>query len=255
MTSRRGLFLLGLATLLGLTAARSFGGQDSGPLDLLKQRGLISAGRYFIVASEAPFRQQVEQMRPVMNELALKYTKLVAILENEGAILDLLDAITLMQGHVNDLSNDIARLPRRNALERMEAANWAQELNRQQSVLAACRYELGQRQRRVPSMGTKERAESEFNKVRDKFLSKVSEANPLYDKVKQDYAALQTDVSVKNAITAHSQEMKATFKLGPSDKLQKDARDIMRYEREYSPETATNQGKRKRATYQPKKKR
>ena len=57
---------------------------------------------------------------------------------------------------------------------------------------------------------------------------------------------------MKNAIGAHSLKMKATFKLGPSDKLMKDAGELKKYEKNDSPETANKTIKCKRATYQPK---
>jgi hypothetical protein len=42
-----------------------------------------------------------------------------------------------------------------------------------------------------------------------------------------------------NALRAYNQEVKAHLKLGPSDKLKKSAQQVVVYEQNFSPETAS----------------
>ena len=89
-----------------------------------------------------------------------------------------------------------------------------------------------------PSDGEKDKAENEFKEIRKTFLVMASEARPPYEDVEEEYEKLSEESAVSNALKAHNQLTKANFKMGPSDKLNKDVADVKRYEQVYSPETA-----------------
>ncbi len=206
---------------------------------------LPGRGKYFIVASEEPVRQKIFNMRPVMGEMEGKFNIWAAMLQNEYEFQTLTDYSLQLQGMYNDLSQQISRMPNKTALDKM-ALNQAQ--GQLQGIVAESKqtnYQIALRQKRLVSDKAKEKAENEFKDVRKKFLAMASEARPPYEDVKKEYEKLSEESAVSNALKAHNQMTKANFKMGPSDKLNKDVADVKRYEQTYSPETAPRPPKKK----------
>jgi hypothetical protein len=252
--------IAGFLALSGLLMGTSFGAEDpppppTSPKDVLTTNGLTQSGTFFIVESEGPVRQKIANMRPVMLDMETRFNQWAAILHNEDEFQYLTDYRVQLGGHLTDVDNEIARMPQNNPLQRQAVQ---QSRIYRQRIDQEMRDNLSQieiRRKRLVGPAVKEKMENDFGKAREKFLQAAGETQPLYDKVKEEYAILSKNSTVKNALTAHGERSIVKFKLGPSDKLKKDVANVIKYEKAFSPETAVPTKKRPRPTFKGTKKR
>ena len=61
---------------------------------------------------------------------------------------------------------------------------------------------------------------------------------PDFEATLKRYDELKSNDSVLNALRAYNANAQAHLKIGPSDNLSKEAKQVIAYERTYSPETA-----------------
>jgi hypothetical protein len=224
----------GLVMILGVSGASA---QE--PLDVLNKHGLTKAGTFFVVASEEPVLQKLFNLRPAMGQMEEKFVKWVAILQNEYEFQALNDYRIQLQGHLNDVNRQVAAMPQRGPLQQQARAQAVQYQRAVDQELRDTNTQLERRRSLLASPAEKARVERDFNDRRQAFVDAKGQAWPAVEQTMKEYDQLKENDSVGNAIRAYNQAAKAHLKLGPSDKLKKSAQQVIAYERNYSPETAT----------------
>jgi hypothetical protein len=209
------------------------------PAELLGKHGLTKSGAYFVVASEEPVLQMLYNLRPYMGEMEGRFMQWAGILQNEFEHQQLSEYVIRLDGQLSALNAQIRSMQERNALQRQEKAEWVQYRNMVDQERRWANQERAIRQNRLVGPRVKEKAESDFKERREKFVAAKGQTWPAVEKTVKEYEDIKQNESVLNALKAFNQESKAHFRLGPSDKLTKAAQQVIKYEREYSPETAT----------------
>jgi hypothetical protein len=224
----------GLVILLGVPGALA---QE--PLDVLNKHGLTKSGTFFVVASEEPVLQKLFNLRPAMGQMEEKYMKWAGILQNEYEFQALNDYRIQLQGHLNDVRGQVAAMPQRSFLERQAKAEAQQYQRAVDQELRDTNTQVERRRSLLVGPAEKARAERDFNNRREAFVDAKGQVWPMVEQTMKEYEQLKENDSVGNAIRAYNQAAKAHLKPGPSDKFKKSAQQVIAYERNYSPETAT----------------
>jgi hypothetical protein len=216
---------------------------------------LTKSGLFFVVASEEPVLQKLFNLRPAMGQMEEKFVKWAAILQNEYEFQALNDYRIQLQGHLNDVRGQVAAMTQRNALERQARAEAVQYQRAVDQELRDTNTQLQRRRSLLVGPAEKARAERDFNDRRQAFVDAKGQVWSAVEQTMKEYEQLKENDSVGNAIRAYNQAAKAHLRLGPSDKLKKSAQQVIAYERNYSPETASKPKKMKRKGLQMQKKR
>jgi len=241
--------LLVLSGLIMATTLKAQGPPPASPKEVLRENGLSQAGTYFIVESEAPVRQKIANMQPVMLDMEAKFNLWRAALINEDEFQYLTDYRLELQAELQNVDDRLGSMPKNTPIERQAVAQVTAYRQRVVREMNENQIQIELRRKRLVGQAGKEKLERDFDKVREKFLTAIGDLKPLYDKVKEDYEVLSKNKSVMNALRSHSESAKAKYKLGPSDKLTKEAFLVQKYEASYSPETAVKMGKRPKTTF------
>ncbi len=234
MAAKQKKLIVGILVLLG--GATGFAQE---PLDVLNKNGLTKVETFFVIASEEPVLQKLFNMRPLIGQMEEKYMAWAAILQNEYEFQALNDDRIQLQGYLNDVNRHVASMPERNPQERQAKAEAQQYQSYVDQVLRDTNTQLERRRSLLVGPVVKAKAESDFKESRQAFLDGKSQMWPLVEQTLKEYGQLKENDSVSNALRAFNQAAKAHLKLGPSDKLMKGARQVVAYERNYSPETAS----------------
>jgi hypothetical protein len=234
MVGRRLLAAVCLSATLGVTMARA---QD--PVDVLAKNGLTKSGTFFVIASEEPVMQKLYNLRPVMGQMEQKYMAVAAIYQNEYEYQMLNDYRIQVQGHLNDARGQLNAMPSRTPQERLARAEAQQYVRAVEQELRDTNTQVQRRRSLLVGPAEKARAERDFKERRDAFVKAKAAMWPAVDEALKQYEQLKENESVMNALRAYNQEVKAHLKLGPSDKLKKSAQQVVAYEQNFSPETAS----------------
>jgi hypothetical protein len=234
MAAKQKELIVGILVLLG--GATGFAQE---PLDVLNKNGLTKVATFFVVASEEPVLQKLFNMRPLIGQMEEKYMSWAAILQNEYEFQALNDDRIQLQGYLNDVNRQVASMPERNPPERQAKAEAQQYQSYVDQVLRDTNTQLERRRSLLVGPAVKAKAESDFKERRQAFLDGKSQMWPLVEQTLKEYEQLKENDSVSNALRAFNQAAKAHLKLGPSDKLMKEARQVVASERIFSPETAS----------------
>jgi hypothetical protein len=209
------------------------------PIDVLAKNGLTKSGTFFVVASEEPVLQKLYNLRPVMGQMEQKYMALAAIYQNEYEYQVLSDYRIQIQGHLNDVRSQVNSMSPRTPQQRQAKAEAQQYQGAVEQELRDTNTQLQRRRILLASPAVKAKTEDDFKERRDAFVKAKGEMWPMVDETLKQYVQLNQNDSVMNALRAYNQGVKAHLKLGPSDKLKKGAQQVVAYERNYSPETAS----------------
>jgi hypothetical protein len=209
------------------------------PLDVLAKNGLTKSGTFFVVASEEPVMQKLYNLRPVMGQMEQKYMAVAAIYQNEYEYQMLNDYRIQVQGHLNDVRSQVNSMSPRTPQQRQAKAEAQQYQRSVEQELRDTNTQVQRRRSLLVGPAEKARAERDFKERRDAFVKAKGEMWPTVDETLKQYEQLNQNDSVKNALRAYNQEVKAHLKLGPSDKMKKSAQQVVAYEQNFSPETAT----------------
>jgi hypothetical protein len=234
MVGRRILAAVFLSTMLGVTMARA---QE--PVDILAKNGLTKSGTFFVIASEEPVMQKLYNLRPVMGQMEQRYMAVAAIYQNEYEYQMLNDYRIQVQGHLNDVRGQVNAMPSRTPQERMARAEAQQYQRAVEQELRDTNTQVQRRRSLLVGPAEKAKAERDFKERRDAFVKAKAEMWPVVDEALKKYEQLKENESVMNALRAYNQEVKAHLKIGPSDKMKKTAQQVVAYEQNFSPETAS----------------
>jgi hypothetical protein len=194
---------------------------------------------FFVVASEEPVLQKLYNLRPVMGQMQQKYMALAAIYQNEYEYQVLSDYRIQVQGHLNDVRNQVNSISPSTPQQRQAKAEAQQYQRAVEQELRDTNTQLQRRRNLLASSAVKAKTEDDFKDRRDAFVRAKGEMWPMVDETLKQYEQLNQNDSVKNALRAYNQGVKAHLKLGPSDKLKKGAQQAVAYEQNFSPETAS----------------
>ena len=208
------------------------------PLDVLKTNGLVKSGKFFVLPEEEKVLQGLFNMRPVMGLLEGKYTAWAAIIQNEYEFQQLGDYKILITGQFNDFKVAYNNMPQNTPQQRFEKQQAAQQFAVFDNELRMTNSELALRQKRLASEAGKQKAENDAKQACETFLQAKGRLWPDVDALLNRYDELKKNDSVLNALRAYNAEAQAHLKIGPSDDLSKKAKQVITYERTYSPETA-----------------
>ena len=233
MAAKQRYLAVGLMLLLGGSR-----GIAQEPVDVLKTNGLVKSGRFFVLPEEEKVLQGLFNMRPVMGQLEAKYNAWGAILQNEYEFQQLSDYKIRVIGEFNGFRIALNNMPQRTPQQRYEKQVAAQQLNAYDQELRLINSELVLRQKRLVDEAGKQKAEDDAKKVCETFLQAKGRMWPDVDALLKRYDELKSNDSVSNALRAYNAEAQAHLKIGPSDDLSKKAKQVIAYERTYSPETA-----------------
>jgi hypothetical protein len=233
MTGMQRCFAVGLMFIQGGSP-----GIAQEPVDVLKTNGLVKSGKFFVLPEEEKVLQGLFNLRPVMSQMAGKYNAWAAIIQNESEFQWLGDYKILVTGQLNDFRVAFNNMPQRNPLERLQKQEAAQQLGVFDNELRWTYSELAFHQKRLVGEAGKQRAENDAKKACESFLEAKGRLWPDVDALLKRYGELKSNDSVLNALRAYNTAAQAFLKLGPSDDLNKKAKQVITYERNYSPETA-----------------
>ncbi len=234
MVGRRIVAALFLSATLGVTMARA---QE--PVNVLAKNGLTKSGTCFVIASEQPVMQKLYNLRPVMDQMEQKYMALAAIYQNEYEYHALKDYQIQVEAHLSDVRRQVNAMSPRTPQDRQVKAEAQQYQRSVEQELRATNTQVERRRSLLVGPAEKSKAERDFKGRRDAFVKAKGEMWPMVDETMKQYDQLKENDSVKNALRAYNQEVKAHLKLGPSDKFTKSAKQVIAYERNFSPETAS----------------
>jgi hypothetical protein len=209
------------------------------PVDVLAKNGLTKSGTFFVIASEEPVMQKLYNLRPVMGQMEQKYMAVAAIYQNEYEYQVLNDYRIQVQGHLDDVRGQVNAMPSSNLLQRQQKAEAQQYVRQVEQELRDTNTQVQRRRSLLVGPAVKAKAERDFKERRDAFVNAKGEMWPTVDETLKQYEQLKENESVMNALRAYNQEVKAHLKLGPSDKLKKRAQEVVAYEQNFSPETAS----------------
>ena len=208
------------------------------PLDVLKTNGLIKSGKFFVLPEEEKVLQGLFNMRPVMGLLEGKYSAWAAIIQNEFEFQQLGDYKILITGQFNDFKVAFNNMPQNTPQQRFEKQQAAQQFAVFDNELRLTNSELALRQKRLASEAGKQKAENDAKQACETFLQAKGRLWPDVDALLNRYDELKKNDSVLNALRAYNAQAQARLRIGPSDDLSKKAKQVITYERMYSPETA-----------------
>jgi len=209
------------------------------PIDVLAKNGLTKSGAFFVVASEGPVLQKIYNLQPVVGQMEQKFAALAAIFQNEYEYRVLNDYRIQVQGHLGDVRSQVNSMPARTLQQRQAKAEAQQYQRAVEQELRDTNTQVQRRRSLLVGPAVKAKAEREFKQSREAFLKAKGEMWPMVDETMNKYAELNKNDSVRNALRAYNQSVKAHLKLGPTDKFTKGAKQVIAYERNYSPETAS----------------
>jgi hypothetical protein len=228
-----------MAALCLLSALGGAMARAQGPIDVLDKNGLTKSGSFFVIASEEPVLQKLYNLRPVMGQMEQKYLSLAAIFQNEYEYQALNDYRIQVQALLGDVTRQVNSMSPRTLQDRQTKADAQQYQRSVEQELRATNTQVERRRSLLVGPAEKAKAERDFKQRRDAFLNAKGEMWPMVDETMKQYEQLKANDSVQNALRAYNQEVKAHLKLGPSDKFTKGAKQVIAYERNYSPETAS----------------
>jgi hypothetical protein len=234
--------VVGLRVMAAVSLSAALGGtmaKAQEPIDVLAKNGLTKSGSFFVVASEEPVMQKLYNLRPVMGQMEQKYMSLAAIYQNEYEYQVLNDYRIQVQGHLDDVRSQVNSMSPRTPQQRQARAEAQQYQRAVEQELRDTNTQVQRRRSLLVGPAQKAKAERDFKERRDAFLNAKGEMWPMVDETIKQYDELKANESVKNALRAYNQEVKAHLKLGPSDKFAKGAKQVIAFERNYSPETAS----------------
>jgi hypothetical protein len=223
-----------LSAMLGATMARA---QE--PVDVLAKNGLTKSGTFFVIASEQPVLQKLYNLQPVINQMQQKYMAVAAIYQNEYEYHALKDYQIEVEAHLSDVRRQVNSMNPRTPQDRQTKAEAQQYQRAVEQELRATNTQVERRRSLLVGPAEKARAERDFKERRDAFVKAKSDMWPMVDETMKQYDQLKENDSVKNALRAYNQEVKAHLKVGPSDKFTKGAKQVISCERNFSPETAS----------------
>ena len=112
----------------------------------------------------------------------------------------------------------------------------------------ALNSELNLRYKNLASDSQKEKLTDEFQQRREEFLKETKEPRALAEKIKDKYAELSKDDSVKKALADLRVSTKARLNLGPTAEFRKKSTQLRNAEAELSPKNFVRKPAAKRAT-------
>jgi hypothetical protein len=225
---------LGLIVVLG-----ALGADGNRPQDELARNGLVRSGKFFVLPSEERVLQGFFNMRPSMAAMETRFGDWRSILQNEHEYQALGDYQLYLRGLLNDYNSQIAVMQERTAWDTIRKEQLARERNAVEVELRQAIFQFALRQKRLVGDLEKQRAEEVFNQAREDFLRAKERFWPQVDEISRRYDEIKQNESILNALREYNRQEKVSLKIGPSDNLAKKARQVKDYEREYSPETAT----------------
>ena len=205
---------------------------------MLKTNGLVKSGKFFVLPEEEKVLQGLFNMRPVMGQLEAKYNAWAAIIQNEFELQQLGDYKIQVTGQLNDFRILFNNMPQRTPLERFQKQQASQQFAVFDNELRLTNSELALRRKRLVGEAGKQKAENEAKKACETFLQAKGRLWPDVDSLLKRYDELKSNDSVLNALRTYNAGAHAYLKIGPSDNLSKQAKQVIAYERTYSPETA-----------------
>ncbi len=237
MSTRTWLLVHGIL-MTSYLAAPCLGDEGLTPLEQLEQQGLVKEKGYFILPIETPLRAKMINLRPTMGEMAQKFGVWAAIVGNENELQYFTELRINLIAQINDVGQQISQLSSREEFQKLERARLQQYRGELDNNLKECNSELALRQSRLVPPRRKDKAEEDFKDVRKVFLEKSGEIGQDYTAVKEAYLPILDDSALKASLKAYNQQTRANLKFGPSEALKKGIGTILKYEQDYSPETA-----------------
>jgi hypothetical protein len=210
----------------------------AGPLDVLTSIGLVKSKKFFVLPAEEKVLEGIYNLRPRMATTAQKWGDWAAILQNEYEHQYLSDWKIQVIAHLNDCNTQLAGMPRNTPLDRYNYQQAVQYRNTVEQELRATNTQLAVRQKRLVSEFAKERAEGAFKTACSAFLDAKGQLWPQVEEVYKKYDGIKQNDSALNALRALNRDAHANLKIGPSDELAKSVKEVVNFERNYSPETA-----------------
>jgi hypothetical protein len=234
MVGRRVVTAVCLSAALGASVASA---QE--PIDVLAKNGLTKSKTYFVIASEQPVLQKLYNLKPVMGQMQQKYMALAAIYQNEYELQVLNDYRIQVNSLLDDVRRQVNAMPSSNLVQRQQREEARLYQTQVEQELRDTDTQIQRRRNMRVSPAAKEKTEQDFLERRDAFVKAKNQMWPMVDDTLKQYAQLDQNDSVKNALRAYNQEVKAHLRLGPSDVLKKSAQQVVAYEQNFSPETAS----------------
>jgi hypothetical protein len=183
--------------------------------------------------------QKLYNLQPVMGQMQQKFIVVAGIYQNEYEYQALKDYQIQVDAHLSDVTRQVNAMNPRTPQDRQVKAEAQQYHQAVAQELRATNTEVERRRVRLVGPAQKAKAERDFKERRDAFVNAKGEMWPTVDETMKQYEQLGQNDSVKNAVRAYNQAVKAHLRLGPSDKFTKAAKQVIAYERNYSPETAS----------------
>jgi len=207
-------------------------------VQLLKTEGLVKSGNFFVLSEEEKVLQGLFNMRPFMAQLESKYNAWAAIIQNEYEFQQLGDYKIQITRELNDFRVAYNNIPAGTPQEGSAKQQAVQQFRVYDSELRQVDSSLELHRKRLVGEAGKRSAEDEFKKARENFMKAKGRLWPDVESLMKRYDELKSNDSVLNALKAVSAQTQARIKIGPSDDLSKKAKQVIAYERTYSPETA-----------------
>ncbi len=241
MIKRQVCIVVGVLLLAGAQ------GISQEPEDVLKTNGLVKSGKFFVLPEEEKVLQGLFNLRPAMSQVETKYNAWGAIIQNEYELQQLGDYKIQVTGQLNDFRIAYNNMPARNQQERFYKQQASQQFGEFDNELRMTNSAILLHQKRLVSEAAKQKAEDEAKKACENFLQAKGRLWPDVDSLQKKYDELKSNDSVLNALRAHNSQTQARIKIGPSDDLSKKIKQVITYERTYSPETAPQPKKMSRS--------
>ena len=215
-------------------AGSCLGAEGLTPIELLEERGLKKEGKFFILPAEGALLKKIKALQPDSNEVAEKFEIWAGMVQNEQEFQALTAQAIELKAQLNTQLQFIARMPQASALDRGLKNDAQQIAGETDQNLQITNRERALRESRRVAPQRMDKAQEDFKEVYKGFLRKSEDLLPDWQKIKDDYAPIALDTSIKAFLKAYNDQTKANIKLGPSEKIKKAIGDVKAFELKYS---------------------
>jgi hypothetical protein len=255
--SRSVLLLTVLATGVALVGRALVLAADDPHDEVLAKHGLKIVGSLAVLETESEVKNKLNELRRISKQLGYTVTQqkgTMTATEQKEAVQRLTQELAQMKTQLNQVNQQMARLPRRRG---MLATTYAQaqyqELLMYQNQLQAEIYQetawLNQLKSPQADPKAREKLDSEVRDQRDAYHQGLVDLRTLVDAANEKYAELAKDAEVKKRLTALGKSRRDTLKLGPSHDFTTNVKQLEKLEKaESSADGLESQAKPARRT-------
>ncbi len=180
---------------------------SSSPESVLENRGLQRAGKFYVVATEKEIGAGFGRIIPIYNVMETVLIQFQAILDAEATWQFWDNERIVAQTYLRDLALQLSNTPN-NAVNRLAIQQLRNEQQGTQLYLSNVLGSLEVARKNLVPPARKQAVWNDFLTRRIDFLESSKQLRPVVDKAVKEYAALEQDPAVKDAVQTIAQARK-----------------------------------------------